>query len=406
MDYQEIYNQNLMSAEEAVNLIPKAGSLVMGMEVSQPPALLKALEHNVKDNLKKNKAESQATYEDAEALRIYYMHPGKQAAGTILQYKYRNAIRPHPFSMGPIEEDLFEQGKEDGVKCVFFMSSAFNRLPHLFEKSIATDACIVMVSPMDKAGFFSCGTNSDYIITAANYTKKLIIEVNPNMPRTFGDSCVHISNVAAIIEHESELAEIELHPIDETTRLVAQNVIDMIPNRATLQIGIGAAPNAVCEALIKHQDLGIHTDVMTPSLIKLIQSGAVTNRYKKTNRHKNVYTLALGNKESYAFIHDNPSMVAYSTDYVNNPNIIGQNDNFTSINSFMEVDFDGRINAEYIKGREHGTPGSTLDFIQGARLSRGGKSILAAPSTAGEEMSISRIVPKIEGPAIDPQADN
>jgi acyl-CoA hydrolase len=187
------------------------------------------------------------------------------------------------------------------------------------------DAFIAQVSPMDKAGFFSCGTDGDYTIPTARSAKQLIVEVNPRMPRVFGDSTIHISDVEAIVEHESPLAELPIHPPNELDRIIGKFIVELVPDRAALQVGIGGVPNAVCLELVNHKDLGIHTELMTPALAVLIRSGAVTNKYKSVRRHKNVYTLAAGDREFYEFLNDNSSMELYPVDFVNDPNIIGQN---------------------------------------------------------------------------------
>jgi len=231
-----------------------------------------------------------------------------------------------------------------------------------------------------------------------------MVEVNPRMPRVFGDSALHISDVDAIVEHESPLTEVPTHPPSELDRTIGKFIVELVPDRAALQVGIGGVPNAVCLELVHHKDLGVHTELMTPSLAALIRSGAVSNRYKNVRRHKNVYTLATGDRELYDFLNDNSSMELYSVDFVNDPNIIGQNDRTISINGFLEVGLDGEVNSEAIGTKQYSAPGGQLDFVRGAQLSKDGKSILTAYSTASKG-AISRIVAKVEGPATDPRAD-
>jgi itaconate CoA-transferase len=257
---------------------------------------------------------------------------------------------------------------------------------------------------MDKGGFFSCGTNADYTIPTARIAKRLIVEVNSNMPRVFGDSAIHLSDVAAIVEHESDLTESPERPRTETDQQIGRLIAELVPDRAALQIGIGSVPNAVCAELANHKDLGIHTELMTPALVMLIQAGVVTNKYKTVRPNKNVYTLAVGDKGFYEFLDDNSSMEAYPVNFVNDPYIIGQNDLVVSISGFLEVGLDGEVNSEAIQGVQFSAPGGQLDFVRGSQLSRGGKSILAAYSTA-KDGSVSRIVPSVAGPATDPRAD-
>lgn len=393
MIYRKEYNKKLMSPDDAVRLIPRHGTISMGMAISEPPFLLKALERRIKDS----------SANGIENLRLYYMHSEKPSRETILKYEHMDIIKPHPFFISTTERQLLDQGKRDNRKTIHFMSGNFSSVPGILAE-IGIDAFIVMVSPMDKSGLFSCGTNGDYTIPTARIAKKLIVEVNPNMPRVFGDSCLHISEVDAIVESQSPLPEVETKPIAEVDRKISQYIVDLIPEKATLQIGIGGISQALCQALRNHQRLGVHTELMSSGLIELIQAGAVSNKYKNINKYKNVYTFAQGNKQDYEFLNDNASMEIYPVDYVNNPLIISQNDNVISVNSFLQIDFSGQVNAEVIGGKQYSAPGGHLDFVRGAQLSRNGKSILAAYSTAAQG-KISRIVPHIEGPATDPRAD-
>jgi itaconate CoA-transferase len=388
--YETEYKSKLMTPAAAVELIPSRGTLSMGMAFSEPPALLGALENRVKSR-------------KIEELRVYYSHSVAAAGFTILKYEHMDVIKPHPFFPTIVERTLFERGQQDNRRVVFYMPGNFSAMPRVL-REIGIDAFIMMVAPMDKGGFFSCGTNADYTIPTARIAKNLIVEVNPRMPRVFGDSSVHISEVAAIVENESPLFTLPSRPPTPLDNVISKYIVEMIPDRATLQVGIGGVPSAVCAALHGRKDLGIHSELMIPPLAALIQSGTVTNRYKNLNRYKNVYTLAAGDQPFYEFLNDNSSMEARPVDYVNDPNVIGQNDSVISINAFLEVGLDGEVNSEAIMGKQYSAPGGQLDFIRGAQLSRGGKSILAAYSTAGKG-AISRIVPKIEGPTTDPRTD-
>jgi len=379
-----------MTPEAAVRLVPSRGTLSMGMAVSEPPALLQALEVRIGAG-------------EIEDLRVYYSHSAPAAMMTILKYEYMNVIKPHPFFPTVIERELARRGFEENRRVLFYMPGNFSSMPRILAE-IGIDAFIVMVAPMDKGGFFSCGTNGDYTIPTARIAKRLILEVNPRMPRVFGDSSLHISQATAIIENESPLTELPPRPVNDLDRAIGRHIVDLVPDRATLQIGVGGVPNAVCSALVNHKDLGVHTELMTTSVAALIQSGAVSNKYKNINRYKNVYTLAAGDARLYEFLHDNSSMEVYPVDYVNDPYVIGRNDRVVSINAFLQVSLDGEVNSETVKGKQYSAPGGQLDFVRGAQLSREGRSILAAYSTAAGN-KVSRIVPHIEGPATDPRAD-
>ena len=388
--YQAEYAAKLMTPAAAVELIPARGTLSMGMAISEPPALLRALEDRIKRGL-------------IEELRVYYSHSVTAAAVTILKYEYMDVIKPHPFFPTVIERTLFQRGRQDNRQVVFYMPGNFSAMPRTLA-AIGIDAFVMMVAPMDKAGFMSCGTNGDYTIPTARGAKKLIVEVNPKMPRVFGNSTVHVSEVAAIVENESPLFAVPPRQPNQLDETIGKFIVEMVPDRATLQIGIGGVPNAVCKALTNHKDLGIHTELMMPSLVALIRSGAVTNKFKRLNQYKNVFTLAAGDEAFYEFLNNNSSMELYPVDYVNDPYVIGQNDRVISISAFLEVGLDGEVNSEAIEGRQYSAPGGQLDFVRGAQLSDGGKSILTAYSTAAKG-TVSRIVPKIAGPTTDPRTD-
>lgn len=387
MNIDEEYRSKRQTAEKAIQLVPSVGNLSMGIAASNPPALLSALEKRIQSK-------------DIDALRLYYMISGENAHKTILKYEHMDRLHPYCFFMGKCERELAQRAQTEGRHVVNYIPGNFSDIPEIIKDHIDIDAFILMVSPMDKAGYFSCGTNGDYTIPTARFAKKLIIEVNPNMPRVFGDCAIHLSEVSAIVEHESPLIEFPTHAANEIDKKISEIIIEMVPNRATLQFGLGALPDSICDALRSHKDLGVHSELMGIGLSKLIRSGAVSNKYKYINKHKNVYTLALGNSEMYAFLDNNSSMECYPVTYTNNPYIIGQNDNVISINSFVEIDLLGQVNAECINGKQFSAPGGQLDFVRGAQISKGGKSILTAYSTANQGR-YSRIVPKLHGAVTD-----
>ena len=193
------------------------------------------------------------------------------------------------------------------------------------------DVTITTVSPMDNASYFSFGTANDFTSIAARHCKRLIIEVNENMPRVFGDSLLHISEVDAIVENHDHLLEIippESQPEDE---IIGRYIAEMIPDEATIQLGFGGIPNAIARYLEGHKDLGIHTEVFGPGMVDLIEKWVVTGRKKTLHPRKHVFTVAQGTKKMYEFMNDNPSMESYPVSYTNEPPVIAQNDNMISI---------------------------------------------------------------------------
>jgi itaconate CoA-transferase len=178
----------------------------------------------------------------------------------------------------------------------------------------------------------------------------------------------------------------------------------LVPEHACLQFGIGSVPNAVAAMLQDHRDLGVHTELLSDGIMSLIEAGAVTNKYKRINRYKNVFNLAAGSWALYEALHDNLSMEYYPTEYVNDPYIIGMNEHVLSVNAMLEVDLSGQVNAEFLHHHQYTTPGGQLDFVRGAAISKGGVSIITGHATADHGQS-SHIVPKLEGPITDPRMD-
>lgn len=390
MSYQALYKQKLKSAKDAAALLDSKVKLVVGMAASAPRSILQAIEQRVIEK-------------SVEEIKLYYMHSEAPMQETLLKFEHMPIVKPYPCFMGAIEREIVKKAQGSGVKCIFYMPTNFSYAPRIMQ-NIGMDVCILTVSPMDKGGFFSCGTNSDYTIPMARQAKKVIVEVNPTMPRAFGESTLHVSEVTAIVENDTPIPEIPTREPAELDVTISKFITEMIPDRATLQVGVGGVPNAVCAGLVNHKDLGIHSELLAPGLAKLIQSGAVTNKYKAIHRYKNVYTLAMGDRDMYDFIDNNASMEAYPVYHVNNPGIVGLNDNVISINSFVEIDLYGQVNAEFIGGHQFSAPGGQLDFVRGAIISPGGKSILTAYATAANG-TVSRIVPKLSGPATDPRGD-
>jgi itaconate CoA-transferase len=254
----------------------------------------------------------------------------------------------------------------------------------LLTEQVEPDCFMATVSPMDKHGYFSLGTNPDYGASVIRKAKNVVVEVNEHMPRTFGECNVHISEVHGIIENNEPLAEIPFHEPTETDLTIASTIAQYINDGDTLQMGIGGVPNSV---------------------LGLIKLGVINGRRKYWMQHKHVFTLALGNRELYEFMDDNPAVLGYPASWVNNPAIIQKNPNVVSVNAAIEVDLTGQINAEQIDGSPFSGTGGQLDFVRGAYASKGGRSFIALTSTARHQ-TLSRIVPQLKGGAVtDPRMD-
>lgn len=385
------YRAKLVSAEQAVAAIPNGASIAIGMAVAEPPALLAALAARVE-------AGSLAD------LSPWYFHSLVHAGTTLLRYELLDRVHPRCMFLSVVERALIRRGEADGRVPIEFVPIAFSQSSRLLSEQVALDAFVITVSPMDRNGWFTFGTSNDYSTTAARSAKRLIVEVNPNMPRVFGESLLHISEVDAIVENETPLFEAAYPPAGPEDEAIAAIVAGLIGDGACIQMGIGTLPNAVCAKLGDHKELGIHTELMTPALARLIEQGAVTNQRKTTYRGRSVFTFAMGDRAFYDFLDDNPSMHSAPVQIVNDPRHIAKNDNVVSVNATLQVDLGGACNSEHMMGRQYSGSGGQLDFVRGARASKGGKSIIACHSTA-KEGTVSRIVPQLQGPVTTPRND-
>ncbi|MGH7026578.1 acetyl-CoA hydrolase/transferase family protein [Brevundimonas sp.] len=385
------YAERLMSPAAAAALIPSRARVAMALGVAQPPALLKALA-------------DRAEAGEVDDINIYYLLSTAIAGETVLRYELTDRLRPHSLFHGAIERKLEARGIEEGRQAVWFVPTGFQQTPHVLTREIGVDTLLATVSPMDADGCFSFGTNTDYALAASRTAKRVILEVNPHMPRVFGDCTVHVSQVTALVEHAAPLLEAGKAPQQPQDVVIGGIIADLIENGSTLQMGIGALPDAVCAALHDHVDLGIHTELLTPGLVELMRAGVVTNAKKTLHPGKTVFTFAMGDRATYDFLNENPALEARPVDYVNDPAVIARNDRMVSVNATLQIDLFGACCSEYLNGRQYTASGGQLDFVRGASASEGGQSIIACHSTAAKG-TVSRIVARLDGPVTTPRND-
>ncbi len=388
---QQQYQSRLLSASAAVAEITGDTDIAMGMALGEPPAILAALSEHIEQTGIAN-------------LRLWYFHSMPVAAKTVLRYELMGRVVPHCMFLGATERVLVEKGESEGRKVVHFVPAAFSDAPRILSQHVALDTFVTTVSPMDSHGYFSFGTNNDYASTAARSARRTLVEVNPQMPRVFGDSMIHISEVDAVVENDVALSEIKPRPARPAEDTISQTIAQMVPDGSCLQMGIGALPNAVCAQLHSRSDLGIHTELLSPGLVDLMEIGAVSNRRKTTYPGRTVFTFALGTRRMYDLIDDNPAINSFPVNLVNDPRHIAKNRGVVSINATLQVDLAGACNSENLAGREYSGAGGQLDFVRGARASKGGRSIIACCSTA-KNGSVSTIVPELSGPVTTPRND-
>jgi itaconate CoA-transferase len=391
MDFRSVYQSKLTTPEAAVGRIASGVNLSMGMAMTEPPALLKALA-------------DRAAAGNVDGLKLYYFESTRIAAETVLRYELTERIHPYCMFLSPVERALIKRGEQDGGrKILTYVPTNFSQSSKILTEHIGVDTFLVTVSPMDEHGYFTFGTGNDYSTKVARAAKHLIVEVNDQMPRVYGSMPqLHVSEVEAIVENNVPLLELPVRASGPEDAAIGKIVAEMVPDGACLQMGVGALPDLVCSYLRGRKDLGIHTEALCPGMIELIEGGVVTNRRKRLNPGKTVFTFAMGQKAMYDFLDDNPSVESHPVDYVNDPYIISQNDNVISVNAALQIDLTGAVNAEHMLGHQYSATGGQLDFVRGAYASRGGKSIIACHSTAAKGR-VSRIVPRLDGPVTTPR---
>lgn len=277
----------------------------------------------------------------------------------------------------------------DGDYIPIFLS----QIPQLFKRNILPlDVALVQVSPPDAHGYCSLGTSVDITRAAVDTARHVIAQVNPRMPRTHGDSFLHIRDIDAMVYHEMELPELKF---DGGTGVIiekiGEHIASLIENGATLQLGIGNIPDQVLKNLKGHKDLGLHTEMLSDGVIPLIESGVINNRKKKLNPGRSVTAFVNGTRKLFDFVDDNPEIRVMDIAYVNDTSIIRQNPKVTAINSAIEIDLTGQVCADSMGTYQYSGIGGQMDFIRGASLSEGGLPIIAMPSVTST--GISRIVP-------------
>ena len=380
---QEQYKLKLMTPATAVEAIPHGSVLCLGLGMGMPSGLARA----VADRVLAGRLED---------LQLYYQHSMKYSAETLIRPEVLTKVNARAFFLGEPDRKMVNQGIAEGRKYLSYVPCNFSQIPRALTEHFRVDTFIVTVSPMDASGHFSLGTNNEYAATLIRHCDRTIVEVNRNMPRVFGDSLVHVSEVHAIVENHVPLPEVPWKEPDEDSMEIGKLIADEIPDGATLQLGIGNLPNAVAHHLQNsHNDLGIHSELFSHAFAELVRSGVANGRKKTLHPRKHVFTFALGDAKMCEFINDNPSMETYSSAYVNDLRIIAQHDNMMSINTAIEVDLYGQVNAEFIGGHHYSGAGGQFDFVKGASLSKGGKSFIGVKSAA-KGGTTSCIVPRVQ----------
>ena len=371
-DYQKMYQEKLTTPEQLAQQVQSGWLLGMDTATSQTPAIMTAIAEHIRN--------SDITGVKVQALLDAYpfeFYTDPTLAGKITGYSW--------FSSSAARKAV-NAGYAD------IIPAYYRDFPTRIRTEYDYDAVCVEVAPMDRHGYFSLALNGSYIDAMLDKTKRIFLEVNDRQPRGLCGSLIHISQVDAIVEYNHDLPVLPPVQLDEVSKTIGGLIAERIPDGACLQLGIGAIPDATGMALKSKHDLGIHTEMFTDSMVELIECGAVNNSKKQIHRGKTVTTFAFGSQRIYDYIDDNPAVEILPVEYVNDPDVICQNDNMISINAAVEVDLFGQVCAESVGTKHMSGSGGQIDYVRGACQSRGGKSFIAFTSTA-KGGTISKIKP-------------
>ena len=372
--WTEKYKQKVLTANEAIGKIGRGARIFLGTGCGVPHHLVQELASSA-DQMANNEIVHLLTLGDTPSA----------------DPKFQTQFRHNSFFVSANIRDAVADGRAD------YTPIMLSDIPRLFRhKRMPLDVAMIQVSPPDGHGYCSLGIAVDITKSAAESADLVIAQVNSRMPVTHGDSFIQVNDIDYLVPHNEPLREFEAQEVDETTDLIGSFVARLIENGSTLELGIGALPQAVCSNLMETgvRNLGIHTEMFSDSLIPLIESGIVNNKKKTIHRDKVIASFAMGTKKLYDFIDDNPMFHFYDTAYVNDPHIIGQNKRMIAINSALEIDLTGQVCADSIGHRFYSGIGGQVDFIRGASKSPGGKAIICMLSTAMDG-EVSRIVPRL-----------
>lgn len=303
--------------------------------------------------------------------------------------KFKRNFRHNSFFVGNNTRGPVNQGLAD------YTPISLSEVPALIRNgSVQIDVALVQTSLPDEHGYMSLGISVDMVKAAADKATMIIAQVNANMPRVHGDGFIHITDVNFIVRHDEPLLELSSAPLTETTQRIGNYVARLIQDGDTIQVGYGGLPNAVMANLYGKKHLGVHTELLSDGIVDLIKAGVIDNSRKILNPGKTVASFSMGTAATYAFLNDNPSILFRTIDFTNNPLWIAQQDNMVAINSSLEIDLTGQATSDSIGGSFYSGVGGHQDFMRGALLAKGGRTILAIKSTATNE-TISRIVPSL-----------
>ena len=384
-DWNAYYASHTASPEEAVGLIRSGDRVVVGHACGEPSCLLDALVQNA------------AAYENVEIVHMVAMGKAEYC-----RPEYAGAFRHNALFVGGATRDAVFEGRGDFTPCFFWEVPGFFRDPDV----LPVDVALIQVTPPDENGNCSLGVSVDYTYQAVQQARTVIAQVNDQMPFTLGlHSTVPVVQITCFVPRSTPVIELSPPSIGPVEEAIGRNCAALIRDGDTLQLGIGAIPDAVLRFLGDKNDLGIHSEMFSDGVVELVERGVINNRRKTLQPGKSVAAFLMGTRRLYDYAHRNPAVMMAPVDYVNDPRVICQNDNMVSINSCVQVDLMGQAASETVGYKQISGTGGQVDFIRGAAMSRGGRAILAFPSTV--KGRTSKIVPLLdEGAAVTTSRDD
>lgn len=376
MSWAESYIQKVTTAERAVEMIRSGDRVYIHIACAAPTVLVDAL---------LDRGPSLKNVEIVDLVALYKADFGAA--------RWAGHFRHHALFIGAGCRDAVAAGRAD------YTPVFLSEVERLFTSgALPLDVALLQLSPPDADGNMSLGIGVDTSLTAAESARLVIAEVNRQMPRTLGESFIHVSKVAAIVETDHALIEVPPAPLTEVERSIGAHVASLIPNGATLQVGIGGIPDAVLGCLGDHCDLGIHTEMVSDGMVPLMEAGVINGARKTLNPGKAVAGFALGTQGMFRFLHENPMFEFHPVSYTNDPFVIARNENMVAVNSAIQVDVTGQVCSDSIGTRPYSGFGGQVDFMRGASRAKGGKPVIALPSTT-KGGTVSRIVPMLDAGA-------
>ena len=373
MTWMDDYRNKLQSAEAAVARVNSGDRVYYGGNAAIPQALVRAL------------AQRRDALTNVQLNHVLLIGEDPLSAPGMEGHFRHNSL-----FVGPADRKAVNDGRADYVP-IFL-----HQIPRLFrEKIVPLDVAMLHVSPPDEHGFMSLGVETLASVAASQAAKTVIVQVNERMPRVLGDCFLHVSRVQSIVEATEPLPELHLDPATEVERAIARNVIGLIQPGCTVQMGIGGIPDSIYEGMEGNLELGIHTEMMSDGAMRAVERGVVTGTRKSQHQGKIIVTFALGTARLYDFLDNNPLIEAHPVSYVNDPEVVARNDNMVAVNSAIEVDLTGQVCSDSIGPYIYSGFGGQVDFIRGAARSKGGRPVIALPSSAKNGL-MSRIVPYLK----------